>query len=255
MKQIYLTGDIHGTNGIHRLGTISFNCSSFDRTDYVIILGDFGFLWTPYPSKEELWWLDWIDKKPWTTLVVDGNHENHERFSLLPTIKMFDSKVGRISKNIYHLRRGHIYNIPDVNGNHSFFVMGGALSIDKAQRSEGITWWSAEIPSYAEFELGLKNLENRDWKVDYILGHTGPANILTKYLHSIGLYIWDKSDKDAVAKYFNNVCAMTEFNRMYFGHMHDNWVSPDKNYHMLYDHIVQLGTFAPKNCFGKQLED
>jgi len=224
-----------------------FDYKGLDKNDYVIILGDFGFLWTPYPSKEELYWLNWFDQQaPWTTLVVDGNHENHERYPLLPDVDMFGSKVGRISKSVFHLRRGHIYDIPDINGSHSFFVMGGARSIDKAYRTEGKSWWRDEIPTCAQFELGLQNLEVHDWKVDYIISHTGPASVIHQYLCSIKADMWDKTDKDPVAKYFDNVCAMTNFKRMYFGHMHDNWVSPDGKYHMLYNHIVDLGNLSTK---------
>ena len=48
-----------------------------NKDDYVIICGDFGY-WDE--SKEQKYWLKWLDGKPFTTLWVDGNHENYDFF-------------------------------------------------------------------------------------------------------------------------------------------------------------------------------
>ena len=34
-------------------------------------------------SRYEKYWLDWLDKKPFTTLFIDGNHENHDRLDAM----------------------------------------------------------------------------------------------------------------------------------------------------------------------------
>jgi len=243
--RIFLTGDLHGTIDVHKLSSSTFTIGTkLKRDDYVIILGDFGFLWTPYPSKEEIWWLKWFDEiKTWTTLVVDGNHDNQERYSLLPTVEMFGSEVGYISDSIFHLRRGHIYNIPDLDSEYSFFVMGGATSIDKEQRIEGISWWPAEVPCYAEFELGLQNLEKHNWKVDYILSHTGPQYVIDEYLESMQQSLSKVGRcNDPVQQYLNNVHEYTTFKRHFFGHMHPDktWVSSDGKSVCIYNDIIRL---------------
>ena len=47
------------------------------KEDYVIICGDFGGVWNKeVENKEEKHLLDWLEEKPFTTLFVDGNHEN-----------------------------------------------------------------------------------------------------------------------------------------------------------------------------------
>jgi hypothetical protein len=47
------------------------------KADYVIICGDFDGVWAKdEESKEEKYNLDWLNNKPFTTLFVDGNHEN-----------------------------------------------------------------------------------------------------------------------------------------------------------------------------------
>jgi hypothetical protein len=53
--------------------------------DYVMICGDFGGVWDG--GREEMYWRRWLDNKKFTTLFVDGNHEN---FDLLDTFEVVD---------------------------------------------------------------------------------------------------------------------------------------------------------------------
>jgi hypothetical protein len=76
-----------------------------------------------------------LNERPWTTLVVDGNHDNHDRLNQLPVEEKFGGKVGVIADSIYHLKRGEIYQIQD----KKILSFGGAESIDKLSRIEGIT--------------------------------------------------------------------------------------------------------------------
>lgn len=70
---IFITGDLHGTKEIHKLDKKNFPIGeSLTKNDYLIILGDFGLIWNN--SKEEIYWRDWLNNKPWTTLFIDGNH-------------------------------------------------------------------------------------------------------------------------------------------------------------------------------------
>lgn len=74
---IYIIGDTHGCTDVSKLNNKNFKDSSkLTKDDYVIILGDFGFVWNN--SNEDKYWLKWLDEKPWTTLFIDGNHENND---------------------------------------------------------------------------------------------------------------------------------------------------------------------------------
>ena len=75
---VYVTGDIHGIP--NRLSTNYFpeqkQFSGNKEENIVIILGDFGFVWNrTEESKQEKYWLNWLENKPFTTVFVDGNHE------------------------------------------------------------------------------------------------------------------------------------------------------------------------------------
>ncbi len=81
---IYITGDCH--RNFERFNTENFpEQKEMTKDDYVIICGDFGGVWDKDVSgKEEAWWLNWLEKKPFTTLFVDGNHENFDRLYSYP---------------------------------------------------------------------------------------------------------------------------------------------------------------------------
>lgn len=77
---IFVTGDTHGD--YNRFRTDIFpEQKSMTKADYVIICGDFG-LWSE--SKEQKHKLDWLEDKPFTTLFVDGNHENYDLLNAYP---------------------------------------------------------------------------------------------------------------------------------------------------------------------------
>ena len=52
-------------------------------------------------------------------------------------------------------------------------------------RQEGISWWSGEIPNDEEYKRGIQAIKNADYKVDYIITHTCPSEIIKMYLRHI----------------------------------------------------------------------
>jgi len=200
---IYITGDTHGLHDSNKLNTIPAS-----ERDYIIITGDFGFLWKDEPDKREedsLYWLHNLDPD---ILFIDGNHENFNRLNNLPSQKMFKSDVGIVKDGIYHLKRGRVYQIED----KAIFTFGGALSIDKNIRQENISWWPEEIPSQQEFETAIINLKKYDFKVDYIISHTAPASITN--------IIVNNTKFDPTEGYLEEIKQRTEFKKWFFGHYH-----------------------------------
>ena len=87
---IWITGDIHGEIDVSKLNSRNWpEGKSLTKDDYLIVLGDFGFLWVDEPDKQEKWWINWLTNKSWTTLFIDGNHENHNRLKQLEVINKF----------------------------------------------------------------------------------------------------------------------------------------------------------------------
>ncbi|MBQ9990753.1 MAG: metallophosphatase family protein [Lachnospiraceae bacterium] len=108
---IYITGDCH--RNFERFNTKNFpRQKEMTKDDYVIICGDFGGVWDKDTSgREETWWLNWLENKPFTTLFVDGNHENFDRLYSYPVEKWKGGKVHKVRPSVIHLMRGQVYLI------------------------------------------------------------------------------------------------------------------------------------------------
>lgn len=229
---IYVTGDVHGTISItERLNTKNFpQQKEMTKSDYVIITGDFGLIWDG--SKEDHFWLKWLDDtKPFTTLFIDGNHENFDILEQYPIEMWNGGKVHRINDSVIHLMRGQVFNIDG----KKFFTFGGAASHDKEHRRVNISWWEREMPSYAEYEEGLENLDKNHWIVDYVLTHTCSLDALEWLVRRYNLSL----DVDQMHRYFNEIASKLEYDQWFFGHFHQDVELPNKQ-RLLYMDIVKL---------------
>lgn len=231
MNKIIVTGDIHG-NPFQRLNVENFpEGKTFTKEDYVIILGDFGLVWDDSAMEHSC--LDWLENKPWTTLFIDGNHENYDLLNKFPIEEWGSGRVQKIRSSVIHLLRGEVYDI----GGYKFLAMGGARSHDiqdgilevgdprikiwkkddfKLFRINHISWWEEEIPNEEERKNALKNLAENDYKVDYILTHEAPSSdvILMDHL----LYHPDEYSKWLEMEIRQKV----KYKKWFFGHYHLN---------------------------------
>ena len=246
---IWVTGDTHGD--FRRFSTRRFpQQKQMTRDDYVVICGDFGF-WNDTP--EERYWLDWLDRKNFTTLWVDGNHEHYGRLAEIPKEEWKGGLVQAIRPNVLRLCRGHIFHIDG----RTCFVMGGAQSHDARVllrpgenvslrcrvlarrdilfRVEGESWWPEEMPSVAEFRQGLDELAWEDWVVDLMFTHCLPT-VLQERLFP-GRY-----PVNALTDYLERLHARVRFAQWYCGHYHCHAELPDEKTTILYEQILPIGS-------------
>ena len=102
---IYLTGDTHIPVDIQKLSAKRFpQQKEMTKKDYVIICGDFGGVWDG--SNEEKYWIKWLKNKNFTTLFIDGNHENFDMLYSFPIVELCGGTAHKIDNGIYHLIRG-----------------------------------------------------------------------------------------------------------------------------------------------------
>lgn len=226
---IYITGDCH--RDFER-----FNMSIFPeqremtKEDFVIVCGDFGGVWNKKEeSKEETWLMDWLDCKSFTTLFVDGNHENFDRLYDYPVEEWHGGKVHKIRPSVIHLMRGQVF---DIDGK-SIFTFGGASSHDIAggilepddsdfkkkkkkldrgwrpYRINHVSWWKQELPSVEEMEEGRKNLATHDNKVDFIVTHCCSSS--TQILLGGSMY-----KPDIETTYLEEIYQTTSFKKWFF---------------------------------------
>jgi hypothetical protein len=133
---IYLTGDTHGYKGLNRFYPQNFPIgNTLTKQDTMVILGDFGIPWSNNGS--DRYWLEWLNEMPWTTVFIDGNHENFNTLNQYPVKEWNGGRIHEIKSSIYHLIRGEVFTI---EGN-TILAAGGAESIDKESRIPYKEWW------------------------------------------------------------------------------------------------------------------
>lgn len=237
---IFITGDIYGEYDIHKFSANRFTMQNqLTRSDCVIICGDFGLVWDH--SAEERYWLEWLDDKPWTTLWIDGNHENFDMLKKYPIESWHGGKIQKITDNIFHLCRGNIF---EVDGKR-IFAFSGAESHDKRYRKLGVTMWKEEIPNQWEMTLGRKNLESANCDVDIIVTHSLPSSIQRKLFHG------HNYSRNRFTDFFDEVDKKTNFKLWFSGHYHCSDVYY-KNYIMNYNNIVNLTDTGFERVYPKE---
>lgn len=224
---IYITGDIHGGIDISKLNTTLFpQQKSLTDKDFLIICGDFGCVWNH--SNEEKYWRKWLDKKNFTTLFVDGNHENFQLLNQFPIIDFHGGKAHKISEKIYHLMRGQVFEIDG----QLIFAMGGASSHDKEYRTENINWWKEELPTREELNFAIENLYNYDYKVDYVISHCLSTSMQNQFN--------DDYEQDLLTDFFQVLTEQLIYKKWYCGHYHRDYQFDEKHI-CLYNRVIPLG--------------
>lgn len=158
--RILIAGDTHGdrTNVASLLDhAYNNNCSK------IMILGDFGYFEhiPQYPS-----FVKSISNEAVKSDIdihwIKGNHDNHEMLN-----RLYGSNISTIAPNVIYHPNCSTWYWDGVK----FGSMGGAYSIDKAQRTIGYDWWVEEEISNQDLYNSV-NMGN----VDILFSHDCPLN-------------------------------------------------------------------------------
>lgn len=230
---VFITGDCHAD--FQKFHRVKFPAQrDMTKDDTVIVCGDFG-IW--HDNSTERSRLRKLSERPFTTVFVDGNHENFDRLysDEFKVVDFHGGKAHKINNSIYHLMRGNVYEFDG----KKFFAFGGASShdiedgvLDEAEfdstmafentvylwrkwgrqfRINHLSWWEQELPSQEEMDFGLQNLEKNGNEVDYIITHCCPQQVA---------YAMGFRESDNITRYFNTIAHTVKFKRWYFGHYH-----------------------------------
>jgi hypothetical protein len=95
-----------------------------------------------------------------------------------------ENHMGYVSEHIRYLKRGRRYNI----GGKDILALGGADSVDKYRRTEGLSWWADETIS----DEDVSRVEAGHY--DYVLTHCCPLSVFKAnkpYLCTLGNIVDD----------------------------------------------------------------
>ncbi len=258
---IFLTGDCHFE--FSKLNFKNFPESRhLTKEDLIIICGDFGIGPWGRNEKENAYWLNWLEERPFTVAFCDGNHENFDSLDTYPVDEWNGGKVHVIRKHVLHLMRGQYYTIEG----KTFWVFGGARSHDITDgildmddpdfhkkhkelndrqalyRVNHLTWWEKEMPSEEEFATGMETLAAHGNQVDYIISHAASSAMQIKVLMGYG-----DPEENELTSYLDVIESTVHYNHWYFGHYHRDADLDDKHT-ILFDNIVRAGYGAEDDC-------
>ena len=224
---IVVCGDTHGIIDIRKVEEyFSGREDEFTKEDYLIICGDVAIC--GFNADNEKKTRKALRNLPVTVLFCDGNHENFDKLNDYPVEEWHGGKVHMIEPDIIHLMRGQIFNVEG----KTFFVFGGAFSMDRDNRVQGVTWFEQELPCKAEMDEAWDNLRDINYNVDYVITHTAPYEVVL----SVGYEPRDEEIEQM--EFLQEVADELQFKKWFFGHFHED-VSMD-NYICLMDEIVEL---------------
>lgn len=219
---IYITGDTHGEQARFSPAAMPGE-DRWGKDDALIVCGDFGFLFAN--DERENAFLDKLSEKPYTICFCDGNHENFPAIYAYPQEEWNGGKVHHIRENIFHLMRGQVF---EMDGKR-IFTMGGAYSIDKYMRRDGLSWWQEELPTNEEYLEATQNLREVGNCVDIIITHTAPREMIRR----MGKFP-DMHDAELTG-FLEWIMYEVKFKRWFFGHWHMDRTLDDRFRAMWFD--------------------
>lgn len=170
MGKIGLIGDSHGNDFFLRRAMELISGTGGTKA---VQLGDFGVGDWGQPGRGERFLdhvADIVEDEGIPLYFIDGNHEDFDSIDGWFDIhEPNDDGHLEIRPNLFYIPRGSFWTWYNKN----WFAMGGAYSIDKEYRIEGISWWARETPTMAEMEKGVENVAGRP--VDVMIAHDAMA--------------------------------------------------------------------------------
>lgn len=159
-NSIMFAGDWHAN--IQQAQNVLINAANRD-IHHVIQVGDFG-IWKD--SEKFLYRLQkTCERYDIQLYFVDGNHEH---FPLLYGYPLAEDGTRTVRPNIHHLPRGLRWEWDGIK----FLALGGAYSVDRAQRTLGISWFKEEEVSDEDI---LKAINYPNPQTDVLVMHDSPG--------------------------------------------------------------------------------
>lgn len=212
VKSVVVCGDIHG-----EFEKLMYQiCVRYKMRDtLVIVAGDCGFGFR-YPTHDiDLYYSRSMDRifdannyiafvrgnhdNPW---FFDGEHVNYERFRAVPD-----------------------YSLLTACGHHILCV-GGAVSIDRYQRTAGKDWWEDEKPVFMPDRLSA--IRGEGYRIDTVVTHTAPS--FCEFTVPAGVVCSDDllADMQAERTTMDAIMATLAAGNMpprhwFYGHFHHSW--------------------------------
>ncbi|MFI2296059.1 metallophosphoesterase [Isoptericola sp. NPDC019571] len=161
-SRIVVAGDWHGDA---RWARDVLEAAAAARVDLVIQVGDFGIGGFGMSGPSMVRQVDKACHKfGCRVVVVPGNHDDYDHLARRPFDEAGMIHLGRYIRAVPRPFRFEV-------GRRRFGALGGAVSVDREDRVEGVDWWPQEAPAWSDVQsLGTGPL-------DVLIGHDLPAEV------------------------------------------------------------------------------
>ncbi|WP_060921113.1 metallophosphoesterase [Microbacterium paraoxydans] len=156
-QRVAVLGDVHGNIGWLRMLARALPYLAPDVTT-ILQLGDW---WMPPTEVDEAF----AETNITAIYVTNGNHEPWDKIT--PLLDQHPGEAVRVSDITWLLPRPARLTI----GGRSVLSLGGASSVDRVSRQEGLTWWPDEAITDEHVAAGIAG-----GPADLMLTHESPAN-------------------------------------------------------------------------------
>lgn len=197
-----IVGDMHG-NLSAAIAAMDFAKSYNVKT--LFQLGDWGFMWHGH-GKDRLVKLNMLASelraRGQHMYFIDGNHDWHPELRSMP--------LSDWPNTVTYCKRGSYLTLRNTDGKDVVVgFMGGAASIDKKYRIEGVSWWHEEVPTDHDIP---------PVKLDVLMTHDAPELPpgLNGYKFDDDISKYVKDSRDAIAK----AVELTKPSKLFHGHYH-----------------------------------
>jgi predicted phosphodiesterase len=226
---ILITADLHGDIDFRKINNDSVKAAcQGEFPSYMLVAGDFGVPFSNNPNdRTDFYMQRFYEAKPYDVVVIPGNHENYNRIEALPVETYHGAKARRFGKNIVFIEKNQILELEG----KTFYCFGGADSTDIEFRTLFLDYFPQEQATYADF-LEMQEVLQKVQKVDYIIAHTAPTEIVER-MHR------DDRLNDSTSKVLDYLVKHIEFEKFFYGHMHRDFHY--ERYQCIYDKPVVLG--------------
>jgi DNA repair exonuclease SbcCD nuclease subunit len=229
MGRIFVRGDIHGDI----MPVIEF-IHKFDlgEGDSILILGDCGIAWrNGKKDLEKNIELFENECNGASLMFIAGNHENYDILNEYKATSRDENGMVHLSNHIIYLPNGEY-----MLNNRKVLVCGGADSIDRAFRVEGLSWWADERVD-KDFIMSIP----AETHYDYVFTHCCPYSVFkdnSVYLIQIpGL---DQSKIGHISEeYLDILKSRITFDHWWFAHYHVNRSLSD-GFRCLLDEVIEM---------------
>lgn len=224
---IAVMGDIHG-NGRYLLPEIGEICTHLPDESPRIILqaGDFGIrpvreyrltgrteIHEGFPPARLS---EILEENNAVMKICEGNHEDHD---LLDSLAEGLEHLGEIeiAPRITWLRRGHRWTWHD----RTWLACGGAVSVDKLLRKQGVSWFPQE--EISDLDEQLICLQG---PADVLLSHDAPAEVPLKLFNPPPVaWVPMIPAAEAHRERLQRICMAVKPSYIFHGHYHQSQVT------------------------------